>query len=99
VVQVNWSVRAKRSLRDIYDYIADDNPAAADRVIRGILKKSQMLGQLPYIGQACRIEGFEHLRILVHGHYKIFYEVEESQITIAGVFHGRMDVKRHLRGE
>jgi plasmid stabilization system protein ParE len=43
MAEINWTAEAERWLRDIYHYIAQDNPESADRVIVGIYEKAQLL--------------------------------------------------------
>lgn len=39
MAEIRWTEEAHRWLRDIHDYIADDNPDAAQKVVADILKK------------------------------------------------------------
>ena len=71
MARITWTDEAVRWLRDIHDYIAQDNPDAADRVVTGIYKKAQVLADLPDIGHRFRTEPEGDIRILVHGHYRI----------------------------
>ncbi|MDI6740555.1 MAG: type II toxin-antitoxin system RelE/ParE family toxin [Candidatus Edwardsbacteria bacterium] len=48
--EIRWTVEAETWLKDIYDYIAQDNPTAATRVIEGIYEKAQFLRDFPKIG-------------------------------------------------
>ncbi|WP_410346038.1 type II toxin-antitoxin system RelE/ParE family toxin [Thioalkalivibrio sp.] len=56
MAEIRWTEEAHRWLRDIHDYIAADNPAAAQRVVSGIYDKAQMLRSFPEIGQRYRAE-------------------------------------------
>lgn len=40
MAEINWTVEAEQWLRDIYDYIVQDNPEAAIRVVEGIYEKA-----------------------------------------------------------
>jgi toxin ParE1/3/4 len=48
--EVRWTAEAEHWLRDIHDYIAQDNPAAAQRTVRGIAEKAKLLASFPEIG-------------------------------------------------
>ena len=37
MAKIVWTAEAEQWLRDIYDYIAQDNPTAADKVVAGIV--------------------------------------------------------------
>ena len=40
MVEVRWTEEAERWLKDIYDYIALDNPLAAKKVVSGIFERA-----------------------------------------------------------
>jgi toxin ParE1/3/4 len=40
---VRWTLEAERWLREIHDHIAEDNPEAAIRTVRGIFERAQTL--------------------------------------------------------
>ncbi|MFV1975617.1 MAG: type II toxin-antitoxin system RelE/ParE family toxin [Candidatus Scalindua sp.] len=50
MAQITWTNEAERWLKDIHDYIALNNPAAATGVIEGIYYKAQVLKDHPDIG-------------------------------------------------
>ena len=50
MAQINWTLESERWLRDIYDYIASDNPHAAIRLVEGIHQRVQIMHQFPLLG-------------------------------------------------
>ena len=96
MAKLNWTSEAERWLKDIYEYIAVDNPSAAVDVVNGIYDKAQLLKSFPAIGY--RYEGLEEeIRILLYGHYRITYQVRlDGDIDILGVFHGALEIDRYL---
>jgi toxin ParE1/3/4 len=97
VVQINWTHEAQVWLRDIYSYIATDNPDAAQRTIAGILAKVQLLKSHPRLGHPYEAEKFREVRILLYGHYRIAYLIKSDvNIDILGVFHGALNIERYL---
>ena len=50
MAKLNWTSEAERWLKDIYEYIAVDNPSAAVDVVNGIYDKAQLLKSFPAIG-------------------------------------------------
>jgi len=50
MAEINWTVEAEQWLKDIHNYIAQDKPDAAIRVVEGIYEKAQLLRQFPEIG-------------------------------------------------
>jgi plasmid stabilization system protein ParE len=98
MAKIRWSYEAEVWLKDIYDYIAQDNPSAAARVVEGIYEKAQILRQFPDIGYRYRSEKEGEIRILLYGHYRIAYLrwKDEDLVDILGVFHGALDIDRYL---
>ncbi|HSS19746.1 MAG TPA: type II toxin-antitoxin system RelE/ParE family toxin [Pyrinomonadaceae bacterium] len=50
MAEISWTAEAQTWLRDIYDYIAADNPDAAARTLAGIFLKAQLLKFHPELG-------------------------------------------------
>ena len=73
MAELTWTVEAERWLRDIYDYIALDNPSAAARTIETIYLKAEILRTFPESGYRYWQKPDRHIRILLHGHYRIAY--------------------------
>ena len=97
MAEIRWTIEAEIWLKDIYDYIAQDNPGAAAKVVEGIYEKAQLLKEYPEIGYKYRSEPEGEIRILLYGHYRIAYLFARSgAIDILGVFHGAMEIDRYL---
>jgi len=96
MAEIRWSREAEQWLREIYDYIAQDNPVAAGKVVSGIYDKAQLLCDFPEIGYKYRDEPEGEIRILLYGHYRIAYIITDDFIDILGVFHGALQIERYL---
>jgi len=96
MAEVRWSEEAERWLREIHDYIAQDNPDAAVRTVRGIYEKAQVLTEHPELGYRYRGRSSQPVRILLYGHYRIAYLIHDPGVTILGIFHGALDITRYL---
>ncbi|MDG4574889.1 MAG: type II toxin-antitoxin system RelE/ParE family toxin [Defluviicoccus sp.] len=98
MAEIVWTEEAERWLRDIYDYLAAENPAAAAKVITGIHERVQVLRHFPEIGHIYRAELEGYIKILLYGHYRIAYLLRASRrIDVLGVFQGALDIERYLR--
>ena len=98
MAKIRWTAEAEKWLRDIHDYIAQDNKNAAQQVITGIYKKAQILKDFPEIGYKYRSETEGDVRVLLYGHYRITYLIRSKElIDILGVFHGAMEIERYLK--
>ncbi len=93
---LRWTTEAQTWLKDIYDYIAQDNPVAAANVANGIFEKAQLLLEFPEIGYRYESSDFGDVRILLYGHYRIAYVVNNDVIDILGVFHGALDIEKYI---
>lgn len=98
MAEIRWTSEAETWLRDIHDYIAEDNLQAAARVVEGIYEKAQILRRFPDIGHIYRSEEEGEIRILLYGHYRIAYlrRLEKDFIDILGVFHWALDIDRYI---
>lgn len=97
MAEINWTAEAECWLKDIYDYIAKDNPSAATKVVEEIYEKAQILCQFPEIGYMYRKEKEGYIRILLYGHYRIAYILKEKErVDILGIFHGALDIEKYL---
>jgi len=85
------SAAARSDLDEIWVYIAEDNPDAADRFICALVSRFPMLASMPEIGRQ-REELSAHLRSFPVGNYIIFYRPMEGGIEIARVLHGARDL-------
>ena len=89
---LGFSPRAEQDLIDIWDFIAQDDIDAADRVRDDIEQKCETLAQTPGMGRA-RDELVPSLRSFPVGKYVIFYRPIEDGIEIARILHGARDLK------
>ena len=84
---------ARRDLEDIWDYIAEDHPSAADSFIAMLLEKCLLLAREPKIGRD-RPEIKTGLKSLPVKKYVIFYRVNDQRIEIARVLSGYRDISK-----
>lgn len=95
MAEVAWTEEASRWLEDIFEYIAQENPEAASRVVLGIYEHARVLETNPQIGYRY-LTSERHVRILLYGHYRIAYLVkDDGNVDILGVFHGALDIGRY----
>ncbi|WP_206018385.1 type II toxin-antitoxin system RelE/ParE family toxin [Roseovarius nitratireducens] len=86
---------AARDLEGIVDYIALDNPVAAENVYRGIVRAAERLPEFSALGRPGRHP--ETRELSVSGlPYLIVYEVSAEAVTILAVFHMSRDLARAL---
>lgn len=88
-MQVQWSSRARRDLRDIYEYLADRNAPAANRIRSAIWDQAQLLADYPSLGRVRRSPEARELAI-ARTPYIVLYAVDRSSDTVhvLRVLHG-----------
>ena len=97
MAEINWTHESEVWLRDIYDYIAADNPPAAAETVLKIFEKAQLLRNHPRLGRRYEAGKSREIRILLYEHYRITYLIkQDGNIDIIGVFHGALDIERYL---
>ena len=80
-------------LEEIRDYIAEDSPDAADRVISEIFDCFTRLARFPGIGHVRPDLSSKRLRFLAVRDYLIAYAPERKPLWIIAVLHGRRNPK------
>lgn len=73
---VVWARRAVRNLDDIAEYIARDDPEAAQRIVRLIVERVAGLAFFPRIGREGRIAGTREL-VITGTPYIVLYRISE----------------------
>jgi len=94
-MQLVFAQTARQDLRDIIDYIALENPAAAEKVFRAIVAVTRQLVDFPELGHAGRLPDTRELAVAGLP-YLIVYQVARNAVTIIAVFHGARDLVRAL---
>ena len=86
---------AARDLDSIINYIALDNPSAAEVVYRAIVAAAERLTRFPEIGRSGRLPDTRELPVS-NLPYVIVYEVGADVVTVLAVFHAARDLARAL---
>jgi len=89
--------QARAELSNIWTYIAREsgNVAAADGVIDAITERFYLLAEFPHMGRA-REDLQSGLRSFPVGQYVIIYTIDDGDVQILHVFHGRQDIEGRL---
>ena len=97
MAEITWTRESELWLKDIFDYIAVDDPGAAARTVIAIHEKAQLLRNHPQLGHKYEMVESREVRILLYEHYRITYLIKpDGNIDILGVFHGALDIDRYL---
>lgn len=90
-----FSAEALRDLQRLHDFIADQNPSAAQHVARELLDGIHGLRRFPRMGKSVGVApeqlAPEEIRDWFTGHYIVRYLLLENRIVILRVWHGKED--------
>jgi toxin ParE1/3/4 len=87
-MNIVWSPEAIEDLPSLRAYIAEDNPAAARRVVLRIIQTiEQLLSDNPQIGRAGRVPGTREL-VIARTPYIVPYRFQRTTIQVLRVYHG-----------
>lgn len=93
MASVNWTLKAQAALDSIYDYIHQDAPYYAERVVQQIIASADRLDAFPLSGRAVPEAEREDIREVIFQSYRIIYWlVNEDRIDILTVLHGSRDL-------
>jgi toxin ParE1/3/4 len=88
-MKIRWTRFALQDLRHLHEYIAEDNPMAAYRMISRIDEATQHLKTNPEMGRPGRCSGTREL-VIAGTPYIVVYTIQGEEIQIVAVIHGAM---------
>jgi toxin ParE1/3/4 len=89
---------AEQDIVDICEYIAVENPSAAERVLSRIERDLSAIGTQPFVGRIPRDPDIARLgyRYFIIADYLAFYRLEPSLIVVYRIFHVARDYSEIL---
>lgn len=90
-MQVELTAEAKADIRRISNYIAEDNPIAADAWTRRVQQRCQSLANAPLRYALIPRHEASGIRRRPFGNYLIFYRVKTDAVQVLHVIHGAQD--------
>ena len=87
-MKVKWVRFALKDLDEAAEFIARDNPKAANRIIKRIWEAVQVLADQPHAGRAGRVHGTREL-VVTGTPFIIPYRVVENTVQILRILHGK----------
>lgn len=90
-----WTDRATADLEEIGEYIALDDPVAAERWVELLLATAQRAGELPFSGRRVPELGRDDIREVLRRSYRIIYRILDDRVEVLTVFEGH----RRLPGD
>jgi toxin ParE1/3/4 len=87
-VIVGWAPRAVRHLQALRTYVAEHDPAEAQRMGAALLAAVGRLVELPQLGRPGRLAGTRELTV-PHTSYVIAYRIRGARLEVIAVLHAR----------
>jgi toxin ParE1/3/4 len=92
------SQRARDDLDRIWEYIAENNVASADKVVDAILECASQVARIPRCGQPVDELGEGLRRFPVSRYpYVVYYVETGTGVEVARILHGRQDAVRQFK--
>ena len=95
---VYWTHNAKRELRAIYDYIAQNSVRYARGMVDRITRRTQQLATLPELGAIVPEYSDQSIREVLAYPYRILYRIGASRIEVLSVVHGARQLPADVPG-
>lgn len=89
-MRVRWTRPALAQLSAIQEYIAEDSPTAANRIVRGIRIDVGRLADFPALGRPGRVAGTREL-VVNKGRHVVAYQVRDRTVEIIAVIDARRE--------
>lgn len=88
-MKVHWTNQARTRLKLIHDYISEESPEAAIKVVDRITARSLQLNALPNSGRKVPEYQRNDVREVLERPYRIIYKIKSDQIDVLTVMHYR----------
>jgi toxin ParE1/3/4 len=91
-MKVHWTNTAEGHLDAIFNYIAQNSPEYAKRIVDRITRRSQQIAEYPLSGRRVSEYDFNQIREMIEGPYRIIYHIKSDQVDVLAVIHGAMNI-------
>ena len=88
-MKIIWSPLAVDRASEIAEYIAQDNPTAAENWVNAVFTHVEQLKKFPDRGRIMPEINNDFFRELMYGNYRIIYRIEENRVSILTIRHGK----------
>ena len=85
---------AARDLRNIFDFIEQDNPETARDVARRLMKSIQLLAQNPSVGRPSKTKAIREWSV-PDLPYVVPYRVRRDSVDVLRIYHTRRNRPQH----
>ncbi|NCS58053.1 MAG: type II toxin-antitoxin system RelE/ParE family toxin [Microcystis aeruginosa G11-04] len=92
-MKVFWTETAVNHLSSIYNYISQNSPQYAQRLVERLTRRSEQIANFPFSGRIVPEFETEQLREVIEGSYRIIYYIKPEQIDVIAVLHAAQNIR------
>ena len=86
-MRIQWSPLAVDRVSEIADYIAQENPLAAEKWVRSVFSRVKQVKDFSESGRYVPEINRKDIRELLYGNYRIIYRIDKKVVSILTVRH------------
>jgi len=99
MAEVVWTHSALQDLNDIAEYIALDNEAAAEKLVKSVFNKTDRLSEFPLSGRVPPELQSSVYREVIASPCRIIYREQDDTVNILFVFREEREFRAYLLNE
>jgi addiction module RelE/StbE family toxin len=92
-MKVFWTETAVNHLSAIYNYISQNSPQYAQRLVERLTRRSEQIANFPFSGRLVPEFETEQIREVIEGSYRIIYYIKPEQIDVIAVLHAAQNIE------
>lgn len=95
-MKVFWTQTAVENLSAVYNYLAQNSPQYAARIVDRLTRRSEQIAKFPFSGRIVPEFETKQIREVIEGSYRIIYYIKVEQIEVLAVIHGSQQITSTL---
>ncbi|CCI26247.1 MULTISPECIES: type II toxin-antitoxin system RelE/ParE family toxin [Microcystis] len=92
-MKVFWTETAVNHLSAIYNYISQNSPQYAQRLVERLTRRSEQIANFPFSGRLVPEFETEQIREVIEVSYRIIYYIKPEQIDVIAVLHAARNIE------
>ncbi|MFM7880421.1 MAG: type II toxin-antitoxin system RelE/ParE family toxin [Microcystis panniformis] len=92
-MKVFWTETAVNHLSSIYNYISQNSPQYAQRLVERLTRRSEQIANFSFSGRLVPEFETEQIREVIEGSYRIIYYIKPEQIDVIAVLHAARNIE------
>jgi addiction module RelE/StbE family toxin len=92
-MKVFWTETAVNHLSSIYNYISQNSPQYAQRLVERLTRRSEQIANFPFSGRLVPEFETEQIREVIEGSYRMIYYIKPEQIDVIAVLHAAQNIE------